>query len=78
MTRKQKKMLWRILISFVLFTAALLLPTIWLSGPIPLLSVIQDQGGCGAYALAKWPLFLIPYLGCALESRPQHHERAGL
>ena len=62
MTRKQKKMLWRILISFVLFTAALLLPTIWLSGPIPLLSVIQDQGGCGAYALAKWPLFLIPYL----------------
>ena len=48
MTRKQKKMLWRILISFVLFTAALLLPTIWLSGPIPLLSVIQDQGGSGA------------------------------
>ena len=35
MTRKQKKMLWRILISFVLFTAALLLPTIWLSVPIP-------------------------------------------
>ena len=62
MTRKQKKMLWRILIYFVLFTAALLLPTIWLSVPIPLLSVIQDQGGCGAYALAKWPLFLIPYL----------------
>ena len=62
MTRKQKKMLWRIVIAFVLFVAALLLPTIWLSGPIPLLSVIQDQGGCGAYALAKWPLFLIPYL----------------
>ena len=62
MTRKQKKMLWRIVIAFVLFVAALLLPTIWLSGPIPLLSVIQDRGGCGAYALAKWPLFLIPYL----------------
>ncbi|USF25939.1 Cadmium, zinc and cobalt-transporting ATPase [Firmicutes bacterium ASF500] len=62
MTRKQKKMLRRIVIAFVLFVAALLLPTIWLSGPIPLLSMIQDRGGCGAYALAKWPLFLIPYL----------------
>ena len=62
MTRKQKKMLCRILISFVLFIAALLLPTIWLAGPIPLLSDIQDRNGCGAYALSKWPLFLIPYL----------------
>ena len=62
MTRKQKKMLYRILISFVLFIAALLLPTIWLAGPIPLLSAIQDRNGCGAYALSKWPLFLIPYL----------------
>ena len=62
MTRKQKKMLYRILIAFVLFVVCLLLPTVWLPGPIPLLSVVQDQNGCGAYALAKWPLFLVPYL----------------
>ena len=62
MTRKQKKMLYRIMIAFVLFIAALLLPTIWLSGPIPLLSVVQDRNGCGAYALSKWLIFLIPYL----------------
>ncbi len=62
MTRKQKKMLCRILISFLLFIAAVLLPTVWLSGPIPLLSVVQDRNGCGAYALARWPMFLIPYL----------------
>ncbi len=62
MTRKQKKLLWRILISFLLLIAAVLLPTIWLSGPIPLLSTAQDRNGCGAYALARWPLFLIPYL----------------
>ena len=62
MTRKQKKMLCRILISFLLFIAAVLLPTVWLSGPIPLLSAVQDRNGCGAYALARWPMFLIPYL----------------
>jgi len=62
MTRKQKKTLYRILIAFVLFVVCLLFPTIWLSGPIPLLSVVQDRNGCGAYALAEWPLFLVPYL----------------
>ncbi len=62
MTRKQKKTLYRILIAFVLFVVCLLFPTIWLSGPIPLLSVVQDRNGCGAYALARWPLFLVPYL----------------
>ena len=62
MTRKQKKMLWRILISFLLFIAAVFLPTVWLTGPIPLLSAAQDRNGCGAYALARWPRFLIPYL----------------
>ncbi len=62
MTRKQKKALYRILIAFVLFVVCLLFPTIWLSGPIPLLSVVQDRNGCGAYALARWPLFLVPYL----------------
>lgn len=61
MTRKQKKTLYRILTAFVLFLAALMLPAIWLPGPIPLLSEVQDQNGCGAYALARWPLFLIPY-----------------
>ena len=55
-------MLWRILISFLLFIAAVFLPTVWLTGPIPLLSAAQDRNGCGAYALARWPLFLIPYL----------------
>ena len=62
MTRKQKKTLYRILIAFVLFVVCLLFPTIWLSGPIPLLSVVQDRNGCGAYALVRWPLFLVPYL----------------
>jgi len=62
MTRKQKKTLYRILIAFVLFVVCLLLPTVWLSGPIPPLSVVQDRNGCGTYALARWPLFLVPYL----------------
>ena len=62
MTRKQKKTLRRILFAFALLVIAALLPTIWLPGPIPLLSEARDQNGCGAYALAKWPLFLIPYL----------------
>ena len=62
MTRKQKKTLRRILFAFALLVIAALLPTIWLPGPIPLLSEARDQNGCGAYALARWPLFLIPYL----------------
>lgn len=62
MTRKQKKTLRRILFAFALLVIAALLPTIWLTGPIPLLSEARDQNGCGAYALARWPLFLIPYL----------------
>lgn len=62
MTRKQKKTLRRILFAFALLVIAALLPTIWLTGPIPLLSEARDRNSCGAYALARWPLFLIPYL----------------
>ena len=62
MTRKQKKMLTRILTAFVLFAAVLFLPTIWLSGFIPLVTEIRNRDGCGAYALSKWPMFLVPYL----------------
>ena len=63
MTKKQKKMLWRILVSAVLFVLVSLLPTIWLPGPVPLLSVSRtNQAGEAAFALARWPLYLTPYL----------------
>ena len=62
MIKKQKKMLCRIVTAFILFAIAVLIPTVWLPGPLPLLTAAQDRNGCGAYALARWPLFLIPYL----------------
>lgn len=63
MTKKQKRMLRRILISAVLFILVNLLPTIWLPGPVPFLSVSHvGKDGEAAFSLARWPLFLLPYL----------------
>ena len=62
MTRKQKKMLARILVSAALLAAAKLLPTIWLSGPLPFLSVSHvAQDGTAAFSLSMWPLYAAAY-----------------
>ena len=63
MTKKQKKMLRRIVIAAVLLIVAALLPTIWLPGPIPFLSVSHvSQTGEPAFSLSRWAIYLIPYL----------------
>ena len=62
MTRKQKKMLARILVSAALLAAAKLLPTIWLSGPLPFLSVSHvAQDGTAAFSLYILPLYAEAY-----------------
>lgn len=62
MTRKHKKMLKRIAAAAVLLILVRLLPTIWLPGGIPFLSVSRvSQTGEAAFSLARWPLYLIPY-----------------
>ena len=63
MTKKQKRMLRRIVISAALLVLVNLLPTIWLPGPVPFISVSHvGENGEAAFSLARWPLFLIPYL----------------
>jgi Cd2+/Zn2+-exporting ATPase len=63
MTRKQKKMLYRIILSAVLFVLVELLPTIWLPVSIPLLTSTQvDASGQPGSVLNEWLLFLVPYL----------------
>ena len=62
MTRKQKKMRVRILAAAVLLLAAKLLPTIWLPGAIPFLSVSHAAAdGTTAFSLSMWPLYLAAY-----------------
>ena len=62
MTRKQKKMRARILAAAVLLLAAKLLPTIWLPGAIPFLSVSHAAAdGTTAFSLSMWPLYLAAY-----------------
>ena len=62
MTRKQKKMRARILAAAVLLLAAKLLPTIWLPGAIPFLSVSHAAAdGTTAFSLTMWPLYLAAY-----------------
>ena len=60
MTKKQKKMLCRILLAAVLLLVVKLLPPISLPAAIPLLSV--SGAGEGTWTLSPWPLYLIPYL----------------
>ena len=62
MTRKQKKTRARILAAAVLLLAAKLLPTIWLPGAIPFLSVSHAAAdGTTAFSLSMWPLYLAAY-----------------
>ena len=62
MTRKQKKMRVRILAAAVILLAAKLLPTIWLPGAIPFLSVSHAAAdGTTAFSLSMWPLYLAAY-----------------
>ena len=60
MTKKQKKMLCRILLAAVLLLVVKLLPPISLPAAIPLFSV--SGAGEGTWTLSPWPLYLIPYL----------------
>ena len=65
MTKKQKRTLWRILLSAALLAvvALLPLPTLWLPGALPLVSVSHvSQDGSAAFSLAPWVLYLVPYL----------------
>ena len=63
MTKKQKRSLGKILLSAGLFLVVCLLPEIWLPGYIPFVSVRHLELDSGAaFTLARWPLFLIPYL----------------
>ncbi len=63
MSKKQKKMLARIVVSAALLILVKLLPAIHLSGSIPLLSLGQTAAdGTAVYTLSLWPLYLIPYL----------------
>ena len=66
MTKKQKKMLKRIIATTLIFLAVVLLehfgPTIWLTNPIPFLTESrQVPPGEAGYVLSLWPLYLIPY-----------------
>lgn len=66
MTKKQKKMLCRILLAAGMLVLIGLLPTIWLPGPIPFVSVSHVSiDGKAAFSLARWALYLIPYLAIA-------------
>ena len=71
MSKKQKRMLWRILVSavlFVLISLLHLLPDVMLPGPVPFLSSSRvTEGGEAAFFLSISPpvflvLYLIPYL----------------
>ncbi|MBU5627435.1 cadmium-translocating P-type ATPase [Oscillibacter sp. MSJ-2] len=63
MSKKQKKMLTRILTSAVLLILVKLLPVISLPASVPLLSLSHTApDGTAAFTLSRWPLYLIPYL----------------
>ena len=58
LTRSQRRTLWRILLAAALLVGIKLLPTIYLSGPLPLLTGPETAAG---YPLLLWPVYLIPY-----------------
>ncbi len=61
MTRKQKKVLVRIIAAAVLLAAVSLMPEIPMHRDIPLLTEPVDGAPDYGLALLKWPLYLIPY-----------------
>jgi len=62
LTRKQRKMLIRILAAAVLLVIVKLLPDVYLPLQIPLFTTVDLRlDGGPAYLLALWPLYLIPY-----------------
>ena len=61
MTRKQKKTLVRIIVAAVLLIVVTVLPEIPMPVYVPLLSE-EAAGGPSGWALARWPLYLVPYL----------------
>ena len=60
MTRKQKKTLVRIFVATALLIVVSLLPDIPVPVSIPLLT--EELAGETTHTLAKWPLYLVPYL----------------
>ena len=58
LTRSQRRALWRILAAAVLLAGMGLLPTVYLSRPLPLLTGPTAAEG---YPLLLWPAYLIPY-----------------
>ena len=62
LTRKQRKMLLRIILAAALLIAVKLLPAMYLPVRVPLLTTVDLRLDSGpAYLLALWPLYLIPY-----------------
>lgn len=66
LSKKQRKMLWRILWTAALFLAAVVLnyagEHIWLESPIPLLTAAHTvPAGEAGYTLSLWFLYLVPY-----------------
>ena len=61
MTRKQKKVLVRIIVAAALLIVVSLLPDIPVPVHIPLLTEAVEGAPNYGYALLKWPLYLIPY-----------------
>ncbi len=62
LTRKQRKMLYRILAAAVLLIVVKLLPAVYLPVHIPLLTTVDLRLDSGpVYLLSLWPLYLIPY-----------------
>ena len=61
MTRKQKKVLVRIIAAAVLLAAVSLMPEIPMHRDIPLLTEPVDGAPDYGLVLLKWPLYLIPY-----------------
>ena len=64
LTRSQRRTLWRILLAAALLVGIKLLPTIYLSGPLPLLTGPETAEG---FPLLLWPVYLIPYAVIGLD-----------
>ena len=62
LTRKQRKMLYRILLAAALLIAIKLLPAIYLPVHVPLVTTADLRMNSGpAYFLSPWLFYLVPY-----------------